>query len=181
MATVVTAFAFDGDTQQLSVLLPGVNLSRSPTAEVTSVAIRTVHKGSIGGPQLIDGPLVIYQAVDLTGTARWRQRMSEDPNVECEWSAWYNRQPPREDPNLYVAGRCMLRSGSISVRLKPGNIGIVPDPTLFALECSVDVPNVGTDDWVEREVSWRGDVGQEIEVVRIQGDLNAEVRVDIVE
>jgi hypothetical protein len=69
MATVVTAFAFDGDTHKLSVLLPGVNLSRSPTAEVTSVAIRTVHKGSIGGPQLIDGALTVYQAVVLTGTA----------------------------------------------------------------------------------------------------------------
>jgi hypothetical protein len=35
------------------------------------------------------------------------------------------------------------------------------------------VPDVGTDDWVEREVSWRGDVGPGIEVVRIQGDLEA--------
>lgn len=69
MITVVTGFAYDGDTRRLSVLLPGVNLSRSPTAEVVSVAIRTVHKGSIGGPMLIDGALTAYQAVALTGTA----------------------------------------------------------------------------------------------------------------
>jgi hypothetical protein len=106
--------------------------------------------------------------------------MSEYPDIECEWSAWCNRQPPREDPNLHVAGRCMLPSGSIEIRLEPGDEGVVDDPTLFVLQCSVDVPDVGTDDWVEREVSWQDDVGQEIEVVRVQGDLNATVKVDIV-
>lgn len=69
MVTVVTGFAYDGDTRKLSVLLPGVNLSRSPKAEVATVAIRTTHKGSIGGPMLIDGPLTNYQAIPLTGTA----------------------------------------------------------------------------------------------------------------
>jgi hypothetical protein len=69
MITVVTAFAFDGDTHLLSVLLPGVNLADQPTAEVTTVAIRTIHKGHFGGPQFIDGALSTYEAVALTGTA----------------------------------------------------------------------------------------------------------------
>jgi hypothetical protein len=69
VVTVVTGFAYDGNTVMLSVPLPGVNLGRSPTAEVTTVAIRTVHRGSIGGPALIDGALSSYQAVALTGTA----------------------------------------------------------------------------------------------------------------
>src|SRR5256885_3540032 len=69
VVTVVTGFAYDGDTVTLSVPLPGVNLSKVPTNDVTTVAIRTVHKGSIGGPMLIDGALSSYSAVALTGTA----------------------------------------------------------------------------------------------------------------
>ena len=106
--------------------------------------------------------------------------MNETPNIDCEWSAWYNRQPPGDDPDLHVVGRCKLPSGSIQVRLEQGNEGIVDNPKLFVLECSVEVPPVGTDDWVEREVSWQDDVGQDVETVRIQGDLSATVKVDII-
>lgn len=69
MITVVTSFAFDGDTHFLSVFLPGVNLADQPTAEVTTVAVRTVHKGHLGGPGFIDGALETFEAVALTGTA----------------------------------------------------------------------------------------------------------------
>ena len=69
MITVVTQFAFDGDTHLLSVLLPGVNLADRPTADITTVAIRAVHKGHLGGPGFIDGALATYEAVPLTGTA----------------------------------------------------------------------------------------------------------------
>jgi hypothetical protein len=69
MVTVVSGFAYDGDTRKLSVLLPGVNLTRSQTAEVATVAIRTVDKGSLGGPTLIDGALAKYQSIPLTGAA----------------------------------------------------------------------------------------------------------------
>ncbi len=69
LASVITSFAYDGDTVWLSVFLPGVNLSREPSAEITTVAVRTVHRGSIGGPQLIDGALSTSTAVALTGTA----------------------------------------------------------------------------------------------------------------
>jgi hypothetical protein len=106
--------------------------------------------------------------------------MSETRSIECEWSAWYNGQPPRDDPDLHVAGRCGLPSGSIKIRLEPGNEGVVDDPNLFVLQCTAEVPEIGTDDWVDREVSWRGDVGSQIEFVRIQGDLSAKVKVETV-
>jgi hypothetical protein len=106
--------------------------------------------------------------------------MSERPNIECKWSAWYNRQPVWDDQDLHVAGTCKLPSGSIKIRVEPGNEGVIDDPKLFVLQCTVDAPGVGTDDWVDREVSWRKDVGQEIERVRIQGDLDATVPVKIV-
>lgn len=106
--------------------------------------------------------------------------MSDRPQIDCEWSAWYNDQPPRDDQDLHVAGRCQLPSGSIQIQLEPGNEGIVDDPKLFVLQCTVDVPEVGTDDWVEREVSWRGDAGRYIELVRIQGHLSAQIKVETV-
>lgn len=106
--------------------------------------------------------------------------MSERPNIECEWSAWYNRQPPEPDPCLHVVGHCKLPSGSIEITLEPGDVGVAPDPDLFALECRVEVPDVGTDDFVERDVTWEGDVGPDIKRVRIQGDLSAEVEVEII-
>jgi hypothetical protein len=106
--------------------------------------------------------------------------MSDSPQIDCEWSAWYNHQPGRDDPDLRVAGRCGLPSSSIQIRLEPGNKGVVDDANLFVLQCTVDVPAAGTDDWVEREVSWRGDVGPDIEFVRIQGDLSARIKVETV-
>ena len=99
------------------------------------------------------------------------------PNITCEWSAWYNRMPGTDDPNLHVAGRCQLPSGSIQITLKPGDEGIVDEPDLFVLEATVEVPDVGTDDFVEREVTWEGDAGPDITRVRIQGDLQAEIEV----
>jgi hypothetical protein len=107
--------------------------------------------------------------------------MSKERDVTCEWSAWYNRQPGRDDPNLHVVGHCKLRSGSIKVGLEPGNEGIVDDPKLYVLACTVDVPPGGTDDYVERDVSWERDVGQDIESVDIRGDLADRIDVEIIQ
>ena len=103
--------------------------------------------------------------------------MPDKPNISCEWSAWYNRMPGTSDPCLHVAGRCTLPSGSIQISLEPGNVGVGPEPGLFVLQATVEVPDVGTDDVVEREVSWEGDVGPDIKRVRIQGDLDADIDV----
>lgn len=81
------------------------------------------------------------------------------------------------DPNLHVSGRCRLPSGSIRITLRPGNEGVVDERDLFVLEATVEVPEGGSDDFVEREVPWEGDAGPDIKRVRIQGDLSAEIEV----
>lgn len=101
----------------------------------------------------------------------------DKPNITCKWDAWYNRQPGADDPNLHVVGRCQLPSGSIQITLEPGNEGIMDEPDLFVLQAKVEVPDVGTDDFVEREVSWEGDAGPDIKRVRVQGDLSADIEV----
>lgn len=123
MVSVVTSFAFDGDTELLSVLLPDVNLSREPSAPIRTVGIRTVHRGHLGGPGFIDGALSTHEAVTLTGTASRDEPEDTPSGVRCEWSAWYNRMPGRDDPNLYVAGRCGFPSGSMTWTLEPDTRG----------------------------------------------------------
>lgn len=100
------------------------------------------------------------------------------PNISCEWSAWYNRMPGTDDPHLHVSGRCQVPSGSIQIRLEPGNEGVIDEPDLFVLDAIINVPDVGTDDFVEREVTWEGEAGPNIKRVRIQRDLEAEIAVD---
>lgn len=97
-----------------------------------------------------------------------------------DWSAWYNRMPGSEDPDLHVSGTCGLASSSITVRLEPGNEGIVPEPELCALELAVTRPDVGDDRYVECEVTWRHDVGPDKKRVRIN-NLSVEIPVRIAE
>lgn len=177
LVSVVTGFAFDGDTELLSVLLPGVNLSGEPTAAVQTVGIRTVHRGHFGGPAFIDGALSTYEAVALTGTASRGAPESPGSGVRCEWSAWYNRMPGERDPNLHVAGRCGFPSGSMTWTLEPDNEGIRDDPELAVLRFTVHMPEIGTDDFVERDVSWSGDLGPDVKRVRIRGDADVEIEV----
>jgi hypothetical protein len=92
-----------------------------------------------------------------------------DEVVTRDWSAWYNRMPPVNHPDLHVSGTCYLQSSSTTVRLEPGNEGIIDDPELFVLRLVVTTPDIHDDRYVEREVSWQGDVGQGIKRVRING------------
>jgi hypothetical protein len=96
-----------------------------------------------------------------------------------EWSAWYNRMGGREDPELHVSGTCELHSGSGSAVLEPTNVGVAPEPDLVALRLTIEYPPVGTDDVVEREVSWSEDVGPDVKRVRIVGDAETELEVTI--
>ncbi|HEX8053545.1 MAG TPA: hypothetical protein VF517_11180 [Thermoleophilaceae bacterium] len=70
IVTVMTDFMFDGNQTTLSLLLPSVNFGDKAEVPVRTVAIQTVHKGSIGGPQLIDGQLSTYKSISLRGKAR---------------------------------------------------------------------------------------------------------------
>lgn len=95
-----------------------------------------------------------------------------------DWSAWYNRMPRSDDPNLYVRGVCALPSSSIDLRLEPGNEGVVDEPGVFVLRLVADVPDVGDDRFVpDREVTWCGDAGPDVQTVRIQGEAQAEIEV----
>jgi hypothetical protein len=89
-----------------------------------------------------------------------------------DWSAWYNRRPGADDPYLHVSGICGLASSSIMVRLEPGNVGVVPEPDLCVLQLAAVRPTVGDDRYVEREVTWREDVGPDLKRVRIAGVLD---------
>ena len=97
-----------------------------------------------------------------------------------DWSAWYNRMPLAEDPNLHVSGTCRLESSGITVRLEPDNEGIVDDPALVVLRLVVTTPAIHDAQYVEREVTWQDDVGAGIERVRITG-ISTEIPVTIVE
>lgn len=98
--------------------------------------------------------------------------------MDCHsWSAWYNRMPGQEDPNLYVSGVCELRSSSIRLELRPGNEGIVDEPDLFVLELVIDEPEVGDGLMTTRDVAWSGEVGPDIRRVRIQGATTASMDV----
>ncbi len=98
--------------------------------------------------------------------------------MDChDWSAWYNRMPGVDDPNLHVAGTCALPSGSVNLELRPGNEGIIDEPDLFVLELIAHEPEIGDTQVDERQVSWEDNVGPEIERVRIQGAASAEIMV----
>lgn len=84
-----------------------------------------------------------------------------------DWSAWYNRMPGADDPDLRVSGTCCLESSNITVQLEPDNEGIVDDPELVALKLVVTKPAILDEHHVEREVAWQGDVGPGIKRVRI--------------
>lgn len=95
-----------------------------------------------------------------------------------DWSAWYNRMPGAEDPNLYVSGTCCLESSAITVRLEPDNEGIVDDPELLVLRLVVTTPAIHDARYVEREVTWQDNVGAGIKRVRING-VSVEIPVKI--
>ena len=92
------------------------------------------------------------------------------------WAAWYNRMPGITDPDLHVVGTVRLRSSSATVSLELGDPGVVPEPGVAVLQLTIEYPEGGgTDDIDDREVSWRGDVGPDIERVRVIGDAEVEI------
>jgi hypothetical protein len=93
--------------------------------------------------------------------------------VECfGWEAWYDKMPGKNDPDLHVAGTCRVMSSSTEVSLELGDVGVVPEPGVVALQLEVVEAEFGDDLVTEKSVSWSGDVGPDIEKVRIQGDTD---------
>ena len=68
VVSIVLKAVPDAETVTLSLLLPRVNLGEGP-AELKAVAIVTTAKTSIGGPDLLTGPLESYKVEQLHGTA----------------------------------------------------------------------------------------------------------------
>jgi hypothetical protein len=58
----------DGDTVDIDVLLPVVNIDKGPEAFAT-LAILTTSHNNIGGPDRVQGQLQSYQALALSGSA----------------------------------------------------------------------------------------------------------------
>ncbi len=59
----------------------------------------------------------------LTLTLAWSPQSCHRESVEIgggmdcyDWSAWYNRMPGVNDPNLHVSGHCRLSSSSVAGR-----------------------------------------------------------------
>lgn len=111
---------------------------------------------------------VLDQAVGF-GNAPASSTLPDGVVTTHDWSAWYNRRPGADDPHLHVSGICGLASSNIMVRLEPGNVGVVPEPGLCVLQLAAASPTAGDDRYVEREVTWREDVGPDMERVRIWG------------
>ena len=70
LVTVVIASVQDGYSDDLTLVLPQVNLTdgREPTA-FSTVAIVTRHRTTIAGPGMLEGQVQTYEAVSLDGTA----------------------------------------------------------------------------------------------------------------
>lgn len=67
LLTVTVEAVPDLSTLTLTVLIPDVSLT-AEAATIDTVAILTTHATTIGGPDLVDGPLQTYQVVPLRGT-----------------------------------------------------------------------------------------------------------------
>jgi hypothetical protein len=68
LLTVTVEAVPDAYTQTLTVLIPDVGVSGERATAIDTVAILTTHATSIGGPELVVGPLQTYQIVPLQGT-----------------------------------------------------------------------------------------------------------------
>lgn len=96
------------------------------------------------------------------------------------WIAWYNHMPGANRAILYVSGYVEFTSDGHTVRAAEGNLGINPEPGLFALQLTITEPEVSTAVLQTVRVNWEGEV-EGVTTVRVQGlEVFAYVSVDIV-
>lgn len=60
--------SIDGPSFQFAILIPDVNLFRLEKYEINTTMFRITHMNSIGGPNLVDGPLQRVEAIPATCT-----------------------------------------------------------------------------------------------------------------
>ena len=83
------------------------------------------------------------------------------------WYAWYNRMPGAANNVLRVTGVFEAPGGGYTAELEPGNIGIVPEPGLLALDLKITAPSAGTTALTSVPVYWQDDTAGDIRNVRI--------------
>jgi hypothetical protein len=71
MVSVTLRARPDLDTLNLTLLVPDVNLQDGAARSISTLAILITHHTTIGGPNLVEGPLQTYEVVALEGTARF--------------------------------------------------------------------------------------------------------------
>jgi hypothetical protein len=100
-------------------------------------------------------------------------------DVECDgWEAWYNRMPGTDDRDLRVVGICHLPSSNIQASLERAD-DLDLEPKEVALRLQLTRPPVGDTRIDDRPVRWQEDVGADVERVRIVGDAEASIKVEI--
>ncbi len=72
LVTVTLDFIADFKRDTLSLLLPEIHLPQDGgSSDFTAIVIWTTHRTSIGGPQLVEGPIQVYTCVKtFHGTAQ---------------------------------------------------------------------------------------------------------------
>jgi hypothetical protein len=69
LVTVTLEVIPDLHTLTVSLLVPEINLNEGNESPLSTLAILTTHRTSIGGPGLVEGQLQTYEVVELEGTA----------------------------------------------------------------------------------------------------------------
>lgn len=96
------------------------------------------------------------------------------------WYAWYNRMPGADHKILRVSGFIVFPRGGYEVEVRDGDVGIIPEPGLFAIQITIAEPEAGPDVITTVPVYWQGEV-EGVTTVRIQGlDPTRYITVDTV-
>jgi hypothetical protein len=69
LVTVMLEVIPDLHTLTVSLLVPQINLNEANESPLSTPAILTTHRTSIGGPGLVEGQVQTYEVVALEGTA----------------------------------------------------------------------------------------------------------------
>ena len=69
LVTVTLEVISDLHTLTVSLLVPQINLNEGDESPLSTPAILTTHRTSIGGPGLVEGQVQTYEVVALEGTA----------------------------------------------------------------------------------------------------------------
>jgi hypothetical protein len=113
LATVAIEAVPDRDTTTLTLLVPDARLGEGESqVPVSTFAMITVARTSIGGPELVSGQLRTYTVLPLSGTA-----FAAAPHTDASWQAGYVAQTDNS-LRLVVEGRLSLPTPGYSVSLQ---------------------------------------------------------------